>query len=134
MVLLLHHPDVAYRSCSDCQRFIYDDRTGKVRRTPSTQEPIERPPGSRPSCYGCPKVSNRPAAERTPDSGTKATLSRRNWQTLTAYWEVQASRVTIEDRITQRNFGLIAQLLNDNERNQRQSIITLTTALAHART
>ena len=67
--LVLLHPEVAFRDCEACKKYVFNHETGEVERNDVTGEPMERPNGTFPPChYGqkeCPKVS--------PDSGMSLT-------------------------------------------------------------
>jgi hypothetical protein len=58
--LILAAPHVAFRSCTDCQTYVYDETTGQpCDYPPHSGHPVPRPPGSLPACrldgVGCPK-------------------------------------------------------------------------------
>ena len=120
MSLLLTHPEVAYRSCEDCKRWIYDDKTGE-RRNLRTGEPMERPRGVPTPCLRCPKCTG--VRRPNPTDGSKATLSEKNMKTLALYYEHQAAPMLISDPIVRRNFGLIHRILAAYDRTQARLLI-----------
>ena len=54
MNLLVFHPRIVSRPCSECQRWLFDDTHRKVLRL---GRPVARPPASAPPCWSCPKKS-----------------------------------------------------------------------------
>ena len=118
-MLILAHPEVAFRSCEDCERWIYDAETGKKKTRAG--RPIARPHISRPPCSTCPKCEGENVKDV--DTGKRATLSPKNWQTIQAYFQVQATHLMIDDPITQTNFGTIAYLFSITAHQQRQAAL-----------
>jgi len=113
----LEHPEVAYRTCKECQQWFYDPKTGQ--RSMRFGQPLPRKPTDpRPNCRGCPKCQGLPLDQQNPKAGSKRTLSTKNWRTLEFYYEVQAVGVgDIKlDAMARRNMGLIARTLAEYER------------------
>lgn len=99
MYLLLVHPEVATRDCNDCQKYVYDEKTGQ--RALFRGKPIPRPASTGPPChYGpdrCPKVS--------PDSGLA--LSDKHVITYNHYLECRAVGQFPDDAVVRRNARVI---------------------------
>ena len=120
MSLILTHPEVAYRSCEDCKCYVYDPKTGKQHKD-RKGKPLKRPVGSRTPCHFCPKC--RRADRKDPRAGEAATLSVKNQRTLRLYYQQQAGGGEVIDPITRKNFGMIAEILDSYDRQQRQAMI-----------
>ena len=112
MGLLLSHPEIAHRSCAECQRWLYDSETGRQtrrrQRDPETGEerllPVVRPTGTAPPCWKCPKCDGRD--ERTPATGRISELSAKNWAAIRFYYEHQATGGRV-DAMARKNCGII---------------------------
>ena len=116
MGLILSHPAVATRDCSDCQRHIYDHASGQ-RLSDRHGQPIARPAGTFAPChYG----SNdfEPCAKGSPEAGRD--LSIRNQQAYLHYLECRAVGLFPDDAIVRRNAALIqhAERIHADERMQ----------------
>lgn len=98
MTLFGLHPEVAYRSCEDCQQWLYDLETGA--RIKSSGREVPRQPSNPPPCRtrrGCPKG--------TPEE--PRSLSRKNLQ---AYWHYQQCAAVgsfPDDPIVRQNAAII---------------------------
>jgi hypothetical protein len=116
--LLLWHPGVAAIRCRDCERYVYDLETGKLktyRSGPSREEkPQLRPAGTLPPCGDCPKGGKHREWETR--------LSAANLKTLALYRETRAgvplSRAERRDSIVRENMALIDGLVRDWERHR----------------
>lgn len=100
--LALSHPQIAARDCQHCQRFAYDELTGRpYQNPPRNGKLIPRPAGNQPPCridgVGCPKG--------TPENQTG--LSDRNRQAYRHYLECRAVGSFPDDPIVRRNAALI---------------------------
>lgn len=97
--LLLSHPRVAARDCADCQKYVYDERTG--RRVIHANGPVIRPVGTQPPCriqnVGCPKGS--PEQPRT--------LTAENRLVFGHFRQCRATGAFPDDPIVRRNAELI---------------------------
>ena len=100
MLLVLQHPEVAYRSCEDCQKFIYDHETGEKRENKETGEGVPRIEGTALPCEGkgCPMG--------TPDK--RRALTPNNLLAWVHYQECKAVGDFPKDATVKRNAGLIA--------------------------
>ena len=99
VALILMHPEVANRSCEDCARWLYDEKTGK--RLERNNQGLARPAGTPTPCWNCPKKS--------PQEAKTIELSRKN---MTAYDYYSMARAPLGDRlpadaITLRNHAII---------------------------
>lgn len=108
------HPQVAFRNCCDCQKYVYDERTGE--RAAHRGQPVARPPGTRPPCgYGekaCPKGS--------PTAGREFTDA--NWQTYMHYLQCKATGTFPDDPIVARNAGVIRLIEDGLERGRSEAV------------
>lgn len=100
--LALTHPQIAGRDCQHCQRFAYDELTGRpYQNPPRNGKLIPRPAGNQPPCridgVGCPKGN--------PEHPTD--LNERNRQAYRHYLECRAVGSFPDDPIVRRNAALI---------------------------
>jgi len=98
----LAHPQVATRSCEDCQRYVYDEKTGERQEWPKgSGNPLPRPKGTLPPCgYGptkCPK--GNPTAGRE--------LSESNAMAYRHYLECRAVGQFPDDAVVRQNAAII---------------------------
>lgn len=95
------HPEVAFRDCQDCMRFVYDERTGK--KIERRDKPVVRHPKCPPPCrlsVGCPKGA--PTGEK----GCRE-LSLKNWAAYRHYRECVAVGDFPKDATVRRNAAII---------------------------
>lgn len=108
MKLVLLHPEVAYRDCQHCLKFLYDDKGKPV---PSREAEIsgkdgkyrERDSSCPPECRtdkGCPKG--------TPEK--PKTLTPENTQAWIHYRECKATNSFPDDPIVRRNATIIREI------------------------
>jgi len=113
--LLLLHPDVAFRDCEDCKKWIYNEETGEI-ETKGDQK-VPRPKGIKPPCgyktKGCPKG--------TPED-SKA-LTEQNWLAYRFIQECKAVGDFPDDTIVRRNAYLVAHAESTVDRLKRDSLI-----------
>jgi hypothetical protein len=105
--LVLLHPEVASRSCEDCQRFLYLDKGfGQFGAEPITRggQPVRRVPGQKTPCVWCPKIPPGDA----PKPENAADLTPENWAALRHHRECEAVKDFPSDAIVRRNAVLIA--------------------------
>ena len=129
------HPEVAYRSCEDCKRWMYDAKTGKreMRKRTNTDTgevesyPLARKPGTKTPCWNCPKCEIENPKLRTPEDGVGAELSRKNWKALRFYFQQKAVGGRV-DAIARRNCGLIEWILEEHRMRQNTAMIDLSRA------
>jgi len=97
--LLLTNASVAARDCVDCQKHVYDERTG--RRVIHANAPVVRPSGTQPPCripcVGCPK--GNPEQPRS--------LSLENQHVYRHFRECRATAAFPDDPIVRRHAVLI---------------------------
>lgn len=108
--LVLLHPEVAGRSCGDCQKWMYDDTVERMgRRTIRGGRPVERIKDQNPPCHRCPKV---PEGTSDPSPSSAVELSERNWEAYKHYLECRAVGTWPDDPsgIVRRNAMLIRQV------------------------
>ena len=114
------HPEVAFRSCEVCQRFLFNEETGEMERNFVTNEPLERPKGTFPPChYGpkeCPKGS--------PEAGVE--LTQQNLQAYQHYRECRAVGRFPDDPVVRENAAVIRGIEDQaNEINQQQFLTNI---------
>lgn len=128
MGLLLSHPEVAYRSCSDCLRWYYDPKTGQLLKRwqkvdgEQQQVPIERKPGDKLPCLECPKCDGEKL--KSPEAGQRCELSERNWKALRFYFQQKAVGGLV-DAIARKNCGIIEWLLDQHRNGQGRLMVEL---------
>lgn len=119
------NPGIAYRDCSHCLQFMYDEDTGEVIKN-KAGEPVKRPRGNLPPCrirgIGCDKG--------TPEEQRQLTDKNRM-----AYWHYLQCRAVNQfpdDAIVRRNAAVIREVLESLERERwaefRVSMLKMVTA------
>lgn len=105
--LLLFHPEIAGRKCSDCIKYVHDDRPGRMGQIVERPRgvPVLRIKNQRPRCEWCPKVPK----DEPPEPSSAVELSDRNWQAYRHYMECRAIGKFPDDPIVRRNAMLIRQ-------------------------
>ena len=113
---MIFHPEVADRSCADCKIWQYDEKSVEIEiHPPQSGGPVKRI-GKVPceTVIGCPKGS--------PTAGRELTF--RNRDALAHYLECRAVGWTPEeqaDQIVRRNATIIRAVLDEAERQEKQS-------------
>jgi len=123
--LLMWHPELAERTCTQCAVYRYRD-DGSVVKDKATGEPLKRNPSERLPCIACPKC--RGVRQASPEIGRQCDLSRKNRLTLRRFWERGKG-----DEITRRNFGIIREALADHRASLQRVTLHTLTILASAR-
>lgn len=116
---MLKHPGIAWRDCGHCQKFHYDERTGKVREYRGL--PVVRPKGTLTPCRystGCPKG--------TPEN--QKALSKKNMKAYQHYQECRATGQFPDDPIVRRNAAIIRQV-EESVRDDRFEMALLSSRL-----
>jgi hypothetical protein len=114
-MLVLSHPEVAYRSCEDCLLHVYKHDTGK-RETDRAGNPVLRGSGKAPcqATIGAPReVRERICAKISPDSDVG--LNEKNQRAYEHYLECRATGVFPDDPIVKHNARLIRQMTDIHE-------------------
>lgn len=128
MRLILLHPEVASRSCEDCQRYAFDDWPGRFAAKPMTMASgriVLRATGSKPPCRACPKQpASVPEAERSP--ATAAELSPRNAEAYRHYRECRAVGDFPADPIVRRNAAIIRDAEDESDDTFKVRLAVLT--------
>lgn len=124
MGLVIFHPEVAYRDCEMCKRFVFKEN-GEIDTFQGA--PIERPRGTLPPChYGadqCPKVS--------PDSGMS--LNEKNALAYQHYRECRAIGSFPDDFIVRENAAVIREIEDQaGEIKQQKFLLNIMTAMRGA--
>ena len=105
MQLILLHPEVAYRSCEDCKKYVYDHETGRKEEYPAGSGlPVLRLPGSLPPCHTGPSA----CAKVSPES--KVELSERNQECYRHYLECRAVGSFPDDPVVRENAAVIRSI------------------------
>lgn len=109
--MLLLYPNVAARSCADCQKYLYEDKPGDfavepMRRPARVGLPLLRPPGAPTPCHQCPKIPS--GVEPSPLNAIE--MTDQNWQAYTHYLECKAIGRFPDDPIVRRNAAIIRRL------------------------
>jgi hypothetical protein len=102
---LLLHPDVAARSCEDCQTYLYFDKgPGEFgARVERGGKPCKRPKGIKPPCGWCPKIA--PGDEPRPSNAQE--LTPENFQAYVHFRECEAVGSFPNDATVRRNAAII---------------------------
>ena len=100
--LVLTAPQVAFRDCTQCQTYVYDEASGRpFQHPPHSGRLVPRPPGALPPCriagLGCPKG--------TPENPTS--LSEINREAYRHYRECRATGHFPDDPLVRRNAAII---------------------------
>lgn len=103
MALLRRHPEVATRSCAHCQKWRYDEATGRVAEDAFGQK-IPRYNGERLPCHFTPST----CPKGTPDAGIE--LSDINWQVYLHNRECAAVGDFPNDEVVRRNAAIIFEV------------------------
>jgi hypothetical protein len=105
VILILDHPQVAFRDCNHCKAWMYDEDTGALFKAAGTNEPVARinGPDGLPltpcrTKKGCPKG--------TPEDSSA--LSPKNWLAYQHYKRCKAVGRFPRDGIVERNAGIIS--------------------------
>ena len=111
-MLVLDHPEVGTRRCTDCKKWLYDEDTG-VRKKDRNGKPIIRPDYAPVRCEtkkGCPR--GKPENE----------MRQYNWRAYMHYLECKAVGEWPADPIVRANASVIRTIEDNNTRNaQRRS-------------
>lgn len=91
--MILKAPQLAARSCDDCEKFWWDEKTLQVRRDQVTRKPIPRPAHMKTPCSTCPKVPQSVRDSIHPAGISRADaveLTERNTQVYRHHLECRA--------------------------------------------
>lgn len=121
----MQHPEVATRSCEDCQRYLYRaDGQVETRRG----EKVRRPPGVLTPCRTCPKVP--PDAEPVPASAVE--LSHKNTLAVLHYRRCKAVAWQVPDALdplVRRNAAIIQAVEDLTDRQGAAELLSPLAAL-----
>lgn len=121
----MQYPKVAYRSCDDCQKWEYDEKTGQRledRRLP-TLYVLRRGPTPCRTPDGCPKG--------TPEDSKALTFQ--NWLAYRHYLECKAVGNFPDDPIVKQNAGIIREVEDLYQRMKQETTLETLKALLSAR-
>jgi len=109
LTLLLVNPTIAGRTCADCRKWLYDLKSGILRRD-HKGNPKPRPVGVSTPCDQCPKKS--------PDQEWEFLLNERSMATIELYYASRAMGGAClgdlaSDPITVRNFAHVERILSN---------------------
>lgn len=125
MRLILLHPEIASRSCADCQKYLYYDRGPDDFgvRVERGGQPVPRQKGQKTPCYMCAKIP--PGEAKVPSSAVE--LSEKNMAAYFHYLECKAVGEFPHDAIVQRNASLIraAEDVADRVQQTRAGLATI---------
>jgi len=112
--LILLHPDIAARSCSDCQKYLYLDRgPGQFgKRVERAGIPTLRPKGVKTPCMWCPKIP--PGVKPIPTNAVE--MDDKAYAAYLHYLECKAVGGFPHDAIVRRNAAIIRQAEDAAER------------------
>lgn len=123
VLLILEHPEVAFRDCDHCKAFMYNHAEGTVMLGRDGQ-PMPRPPRSKPPCEhtaGRPdEVRARICAKIHPTAGME--LSEQNRRAYRHWKECRAVGVFPDDPIVRSNAALLEDI---HEQNRDRRLLNL---------
>jgi len=117
-MLILLHPEVAYRDCTHCQEWLYED-SGSAAQHPRTGEPLRRPPGNRPLC----RIPGKSCPKGTPEA--QKSFTPQNEQCYRHYLECKATNQWPDDPLVRRHAGLIRRLEEQVDRVRHERLAAL---------
>lgn len=124
---MLAHPNVAFRSCESCKKWLYNEETGKIeqRRVGTTKEQryVDVPRTTPPPCEtaaGCAK-----GHWRNPKS-----LNERNQMAYLHYRECRAVGSFPDDAVVRKNASVIHELEEVSERTEQHNLFLQSAGLA----
>jgi hypothetical protein len=126
--VILLHPEIAARSCDDCQKYLYFDRgpSDFGVRVERGGKPCPRPKNVKPPCKWCPKIL--PGDEPVPANAQE--LSEKNVAAFLHYQEARATGHFEHDAIVARNAAMIRSAEDAAERaHQARTGLTTLAAL-----
>ncbi len=115
---MLLHPNVAYRDCSHCLLYLYDEESGQVELKRDRSGPRERDKSCQPPCQtslGCKKG--------TPEQSKS--LSEKNWLAYQHYQECRAVGQFPDDATVRRNAGLIRMVEDQCDKARQMELMML---------
>lgn len=111
------YPEVAFRSCEDCQKHVYDHETGRREEWPAgSGNPVARLPGSLPPCADGPTA----CAKVSPGAGVE--LNERNSQCYRHYLECRATSSFPDDALVRHHAAVIRSIEDSAERMERKNL------------
>lgn len=123
MRLIRLHPEVAYRECSDCKKYLYEEDGTMTRRVGL---PVRRPPSAPMPCGGCPKQPRDvPPALRTPETASE--MSDKNREAYAHYLECRAVGSFPDDPIVRANAAAIRAVEDMADRLPLEQLLALST-------
>ncbi len=115
MLLILRHPEVAFRDCGHCRKWQYDEKTG--RQTMWHGKPLARPPKLKLPCeYILPNGQTK-CPKGSPHAGRA--LTEANYEAYDHYLQCRATGSFPDDPIVRRNAAVI-RAVEDSVADQRQ--------------
>ena len=121
MRLIRLHPEVAYRSCNDCKKYLYSEDGTVTRRVGI---PVLRPANATMPCAACPKQPYDVApALRTPETAVEMTDANR--EAYAHYRECRAVGVFPDDPIVRMNAASIRAVEDAADRVPLERLLAL---------
>ena len=133
MLLILRHPEVAFRDCDHCQQFVYDEKTGKPERwrkgTPD-ERLLERT--TPPPCHYVLPDGKSKCPKGSPHAGLA--LTEANYEAYDHYLQCRATGAFPDDPIVRRNAAVIRDVEDSvSEQRQHEQLIELFEVVLKAR-
>lgn len=113
MGLILFHPELAYRDCQHCLKYLYEEETGKLREFGG--EPVERIKPAPCRTGDCPKG--------TPEN--PKTLSDKNLQAYQHWKECKAVGQFPDDAIVRKNASMIQELVDQAKEHRQMQMMSI---------
>lgn len=122
--MLVFHPEVATRSCSDCQKYLYlpDGKRSQIQLDVGKFKDHERPKNIPTPCHKCPKIS--------PERAPEFELLPKNVAAWNYYWRARAplGHLLLADDVTHRNMEIIDAIVRKAERSRDLSGMAMSVA------
>lgn len=114
--MLILHPEVADRSCADCQRFLYDDTPDRMgprslRRDSTGKKtlPMYRPLNAGTPCHQCPKTPTKQRADAVE-------ITPRVWYAYQHYRECLAVGNFPDDALVREQAAVFRDIEDERDR------------------
>jgi hypothetical protein len=111
-MLMLSHPEIAFRDCEHCKKWWYDEKTGEIHKKNGRELPRPTPPPCE-SNVGCPKGHWK----------NQKTLNDRNIMAYQHYRECRAVSSFPDDGVVRYNASIIRDIEDAVDRTDGQRTI-----------
>lgn len=116
MDLIEFHPEVAFRDCEVCQKYVFDG-LGNIETNSATGEPVKRPKGVFPPCRYDPKACPKGSPEQCRG------INDQNLQAYQHYRECRAVGQFPDDPIVRENAAIIRGIEDQVQKLDQQKLL-----------